>query len=231
MAKEVSGGFEEVLGTYFSSRPNAKVLAREAKRTLESVIAHQAHEEQEGKDPKDHGMTLVIKLKHIPQRLEKWMEDFVQYNGKPHKISDSDSGKVAYDKRTVDGAVVIDPYGNITHAGVTIPMLKEEFKEKYGISPLYKFLAEPLGTRKLSALTTSDLAGDSALIMTLHEKDDDGTKEIRMWYNGDLIYSSKGHQLDWSYAKNRPQEATILHMPVKAKEYSSHPKQVALAYS
>jgi DNA integrity scanning protein DisA with diadenylate cyclase activity len=230
MAKEISGEFEEVLGMYFGSRQNAVKLAREARRTLEGVIENQSREEAEGKNPVDHGMTLFIKLKQIPQELDDWMKDFVQYNGVPHSLYDPDSGKVAYDRRTVDGAVVIDQTGHIAQAGVAIPMQKQEYKSKYGIRELYKFLAEPLGTRKLSALTTSDITGDSALIMTLHEKDKSGNKEIRMYYSGDLIYSSNGHQLDWEYATRKPQEAKVIAMP-KRQQYASHADNVALAYT
>lgn len=162
--------------------------------------------ERVAEKPLGHGVTLVLMKDHNTSNLEKHLEDAVPYNGRPHHIYDTDITEVVNEKRELDGALLIDPNGQITHAGIGLPFNMPEYKKEYGIEAnIGEFMGfdiqnePPVGLRMRSALYASHEFGDNVVILTLGEGG-----EINLYYCGDRLYNSAGRTIRWDLAKKMP---------------------------
>ncbi len=162
--------------------------------------------EQVGQEPNGHGVTFVVSESQEISRLEEYLEDTVPYNGRPHSIYDHDIAGVVNEKREIDGAVLVDTSGQITHAGIGLPFYMPAYKKEFGIEAnIGEFMGfnlktePPVGLRMRSALYASHEFGDEFAILTLGEGG-----ELNLYYCGDRVYNSAGRQMRWDLAKKRP---------------------------
>jgi hypothetical protein len=201
--------------------------------TLEQAfnVLHQVKQRANTK----HGVTFVVKRTDGGSGIDSYVQDNVPYNGRPHNLFDKDIVDVASEKSHLDGACIVDNKGNVTYAGVILPINVMEYKRKYGIEgKIQDFLGEGnnrdgIGARKTSALYASDVFQD-VMIFTLHEPNEKGDREISIWYRGNRVYNSAGREMNWEMAKNKPAGyANVILFPEKPVSRAYREKNLDLA--
>jgi hypothetical protein len=167
-----------------------------------------------------HGITFVLKRDEEKSGLDKYLVNAKPYNEKIHNIADQDIIDVVSNKREKDLATIINSYGEITGASVSLPLDIAKYQEKYCIDgPISRFLGydeheDGPGSRTQSAIYATDKFGDSILIFTLGVTEPDGKKgSINAFYCGDRIYSSSGRKMRWELSsKQQSNKSNVVYL-------------------
>lgn len=211
MAATANDNFRELLAEYVPTDSRFYTNIAKVYDILQSV----------GQESRGHGVTFVVRKDDDISNLEEHLEDTVPYNGKPHNIYDTDITSVVDERREIDGAVLVDTDGQITHAGIGLPFYMPAYKKEYGIEAnIGEFMGfnlqtePPVGLRTRSALYASYEFGDNVAILTLGEGG-----EINLYYCGDRIYNSAGRVMHWEMAKKLPKTRDdVVSLPLYQKE-------------
>jgi hypothetical protein len=153
---------------------------------------------------KIHGITFLVRETvqgSEGSKVDELLIDSRPYNGGRHYVHDEGIEDVVAERRYKDLATVIDGTGYISHANVPLDVPHKEYRTEYGLEGTFEQLlgeedaTDGLGARKLSALCASWVLDSEAIILTLHEPNNDGQQEISAWYRGARIYNSAGRTM------------------------------------